>query len=524
MNSTATTSAMNNTPPIPGHGAHSILWLLGAIVCGVLLGAIYGQAMWLSSPEPAKALARIDEIQTQKEKQLAGLVSGETKPDDKAHGSPEKLTSQIQTLQKEHQRISDLIQSANEDSPVSKSFASGLYTFLKFLGETFLRMLKCLVLPLVFTSMICGITSLGDVRQVGRLGTWTLVYFLLTTGLAVFIGLVLVMGIKPGTQADDTYAYTTSSAAAKQKTSTLETLLAVVRGHGEDPGGGMFPENIFSAALDNNVMGLIIFSLVLGGTLSTLGETGQPAIRFFNALNEALLGMVHLVMRLAPLGIFGLLAASIARRGGGSEFLVELARLGMYAMTVISGLLIHAALLLVILRVFSHHRPLAFLSAMLRAIITSISTASSSATLPITLQCAEENAKISPTVTRFVIPLGATVNMNGTALYEAVAAVFIAQSLGIELSFGELVVVMLTATLAAVGAAGIPEAGLVTMVMVLGAVGLPIEGIGTILAIDWFLDRLRTCINIFGDAIGAAILDDRLNNAESQAATAKPVT
>ena len=158
---------------------------------------------------------------------------------------------------------------------------------------------------------------------------------------------------------------------------------------------------------------------------------------------------------------------------------------------------------------------------MFRSLVTSISTSSSSATLPVTLQCAEENAGISAKVTRFVIPLGATVNMNGTALYEAVAAVFIAQSLGIELSIGELVVVMLTATLAAVGAAGIPEAGLVTMVMVLGAVGLPIEGIGTILAIDWFLDRLRTSLNVFSDAIGAAILDDHLGTGRLEAKPAK---
>ncbi|MGV3605902.1 MAG: dicarboxylate/amino acid:cation symporter [Planctomycetaceae bacterium] len=514
-------SSSSSAAPVAGHGAHSILWLLGAIVCGVLLGASYGQSMWLSSDEPAKAIKRIDEILQQKQELLKGQAENPVAPHDKPAASPEKLKTQIETLKKEQERLIDLRAQGDAQSPAAKHVAGGSYTFLKFLGETFLRMLKCLVLPLVFTSMVCGITSLGDVRAVGRLGSWTLIYFLLTTGLAVFIGLTLVTVLKPGKQADDTFAYTTSSAASKQKTSTLETLLSVVRGHGDDPGGGMFPENIFSAALTNNVMGLIVFSLVLGGTLSTLGETGQPAIRFFNALNEALLGMVHLVMKLAPLGIFGLLAASIARRGGGSEFLVELARLGVYSATVISGLLLHAVLLLVILRIFSSHRPLQFLSDMLQAIITSVSTASSSATLPVTLQCAEENAKISPTITRFVVPLGATVNMNGTALYEAVAAVFIAQSLGIELSVGELVVVMLTATLAAVGAAGIPEAGLVTMVMVLGAVGLPIEGIGTILAIDWFLDRLRTCINIFGDVVGAAVLEHYLGAPASKVATAK---
>ena len=307
------------------HASTSIFWLLGAIVCGVVVGAFYGQAMWLATDEPAKAIVKLDEIYQQKQQLLtaAEVIPPEetTEELETREATRDKLKGQLTAITAEKERFAELIAKGETASPTARSVAGGTYTFLKFLGETFLRMLKCLVLPLVFTSMICGITSLGDVRQVGRLGTWTLVYFVLTTGVAVFIGLVLVMGIKPGKQSDDTFAHTTQSTRDKEKSSTLETLLAVVRGHHNDPGGGMFPENLFTAALENNVMGLIVFSLLLGGSLSTLGEVGRPAIKFFEAINEALLGMVHLVMRLAPLGIFGLLAASIARRGGWQRIL-----------------------------------------------------------------------------------------------------------------------------------------------------------------------------------------------------------
>ena len=239
-----------------------------------------------------------------------------------------------------------------------------------------------------------------------------------------------------------------------------------------------------------------------------------------SAANEAIMKMVHLVMLIAPVGIFGLLAANIAKRGGGSEFQVELARLAWYAATVLTGLVIQTALLMLIYWLLTRKNPFTFTANMLKALVTAASTSSSSATLPVTMECVEVNNKISNRVAGFVVPLGATVNMNGTALYEAVAAVFIAQTLGIELSFPQLLVVMLTATLAAIGAAGIPEAGLVTMTIVLTAVGLPVEGIGTILAIDWFLDRARTTVNIYGDAIGAGILDLHLREDEQADKTA----
>jgi len=219
--------------------------------------------------------------------------------------------------------------------------------------------------------------------------------------------------------------------------------------------------------------------------------------------------LVHWLMWFAPIGVFALIAARLGAAGGGEAFFVQLAGLAKYALTVITGLLTHAAVLCLLLLVLARRKISDYLKHMATALITAFSTASSSATLPVTMDGVKA-AGVPEPARRFVLPLGATINMDGTALYEAVAVLFIAQAMGIDLSFGQQLIVLLTATMAAIGAAGIPEAGLVTMVIVLEAVGLPLEGIGLILAIDWFLDRCRTTVNVFGDSVGAAVVG-RLN-------------
>jgi Na+/H+-dicarboxylate symporter len=216
--------------------------------------------------------------------------------------------------------------------------------------------------------------------------------------------------------------------------------------------------------------------------------------------------MVRLVMWFAPVGIFGLVAYNIANKGGGQAFGSELAKLSKYVGTVSVGLLVHAIVLCMILWLLGRRNPFRYFLGVLRALLTALTTSSSSATLPITIECVEEQG-VSQKAAGFVLPLGATVNMDGTALYEAVAAIFIAQSVGVPLDLGAMVVIFLTATLAAIGAAGIPQAGLVTMVIVLRAVGLPLEGIGLILAVDWLLDRFRTTVNVWGDSVGAGVID-----------------
>jgi Na+/H+-dicarboxylate symporter len=273
---------------------------------------------------------------------------------------------------------------------------------------------------------------------------------------------------------------------------------------------GLIPRNLFEAMVNNNILPLIFFSLIFGGILTTLGERGKSVIELFEGLNEAFLKFIRLLMYIAPLGILGLVAArlgkaELATAGG---FITEVTRMGKYFMTVVIGLLIHTFLVLIpAIYFFARRNAWQYLSNISPALLTAFSTASSSATLPMTIECVEERNKVSNRTAGFVLPLGATINMDGTALYEAVAAIFIAQVYGIPLHIGAQVIIFLTATLAAIGAAGIPEAGLVTMVIVLNAVGLPTEGIAMILAIDWFLDRCRTTVNVLGDAVGAAIID-----------------
>jgi Na+/H+-dicarboxylate symporter len=378
----------------------------------------------------------------------------------------------------------------------------------EFVGDMFLQVLFMLVIPLIVTSMISGVTSLGDVRKLGRLGGWTLGYYFSTCGVAVLIGILLVITIRPGESADDTYSYTPPVIQEKEEAGVVDTLFDVFRG--KEPGGGMFPRNLLQAAATTNVLGLLVFALFFGGALTTIGEKGKVAIDFFHGANEAVMKLVHLVMFVAPIGIYGLVATKIAENGGGAAFGEELGRMGRYAMTVLIGLGLHAIFLALLLPLLARRNLFSYTYNMLRSLFTAMSTASSSASLPVTLECVEQKNGVSNRSAGFVLPLGATINMDGTALYEAVAVIFIAQSLGMDLSLAQLVVIFLTATLAAVGAAGIPQAGLVTMVIVLTAAGVPTAGIGTILAIDWFLDRMRTTVNVYGDSIGAAIVDERV--------------
>ncbi len=271
---------------------------------------------------------------------------------------------------------------------------------------------------------------------------------------------------------------------------------------------GLIPRNLFNSMANNEVLPLIIFSLLLGGVLTTLGKVGKPVIKVFEGLNEAIMKIVHLLMLTAPVGIGALIAGRLGDAGGFSGFGPELIRLGKYSATVIIGLLIHGMIVLpLILRFFGQRNIRRYSLNTAPALTTAFSTASSAATIPLTMQCVTEGSQVSKRTASFVLPLGATINMDGTALYEAVAAIFIAQIYGIDLGSVEMVVIFLTATLAAIGAAGIPEAGLVTMVIVLQAVNLPIEGISLILVIDWFLDRCRTTVNVWGDAVGAAVVD-----------------
>ena len=366
------------------------------------------------------------------------------------------------------------------------------------MGDLFLDALRMVVVPLVMASLVCGIAAIGDIRGLGRAGFVAVVYFLGTMLMAVALGLLLVTLIRPGESAGPGTLGPADAArfAAKSDVGLSDFARAFVH------------PSLVDAMAKTLILPCIVFSLALGAALTTLGARGKPALAVIDGINEALLKVVSWLLWLAPVGILGLVAGRIGATGGGAAALEEFRRIGSYMVVVILGLLIHAIVILpLLLRFLGRRNPLSYAKGMLPALVTAFSTASSSATLPVTLECISEGNGVSRKAAGFLAPLGATLNMNGTALYEAVAAVFIAQAYGIELGVGALVVVALTATLAAVGAAGIPEAGLVTMVLVLHAVGLPLEGMGLILAVDWFLDRCRTTVNVWDDGVGAAILE-----------------
>jgi Na+/H+-dicarboxylate symporter len=367
-----------------------------------------------------------------------------------------------------------------------------------WVGEFFLKALKMIIVPLVLFSMITGITGLGDVRKLGRLGGLTVLYYALTTGLAVCLGAVLVNLIRPGDGLEHVGLQVPERVAERGETGLSDLLLSFVS------------DNILASMARLEMLPIIVFALVFGAVLTTI-DKGKPIIEFCEGGNEAMMKMVHLLMLIAPIGIFGLVAGRFGTAvevAGMAGFVAQLRAVGAYMLTVVAGLALHSLVVLpVILRLTTRRRPAGYAYGMSTALFTAFSTSSSAATLPLTLEAVEQNNQVNRRASRFVIPLGATLNMDGTALYEAVAVIFIAQALGIDLTFGQQLLIVLTATLAAVGAAGIPEAGLVTMVIVLNAVDLPLEGIELILAVDWLLDRFRTTVNVWGDAVGAAVME-----------------
>ena len=256
-----------------------------------------------------------------------------------------------------------------------------------------------------------------------------------------------------------------------------------------------------------NLLPLIVFSIIFAGMLTTLPNV-DVLKSGIGQINTALMSFVLLLMKVAPIGIFCLVTSRFGEAKADGEFVAMLQQTGWYVLTILVGLGMHAFVTLpAILFLFTRRNPYRFMGQMSQALLTAFSTASSSATLPVTMECAEKKAGVSKRSTEFVLPLGATINMDGTALYEAAAAIFIAQAIGVEMTLMHQLTIAMTATLAAIGAAGIPEAGLVTMVIVLNAVGLPVEYVGLILSVDWFLDRFRTAVNCFGDACGAAIVE-----------------
>ena len=374
-------------------------------------------------------------------------------------------------------------------------------------GGLFLDMLKMLVVPLILSSLVTGVVSVPDMAGLRRMSLWTFGYYAATSMLAIATGIIFVNIIQPGSNlaysdlvasARDSGAATPEAAHAASNKG-LSVIAEVVE--------RMIPENIVSAASSNTaILSVIFFALLLGVFIKKVGgEHAKVLGGFFKALFEVMMSMTAFVISLAPYGIFGAMVG-FAGKGG----LAIAGDLGMYMLTVAVALVFHAVITLPLLVwFFARRSPLDFARSMSPALLTAFSTASSNATLPLTMRNVEERAGVNPRVSAFTLPLGATINMDGTALYEAVAVLFIAQTLG-DLSLSQQVIVAFTALAASVGAAGIPHAGLVMMVIVLEAVNLPTDAVIIILAVDRLLDMGRTSVNVWSDACCAAIVDSRV--------------
>ena len=371
---------------------------------------------------------------------------------------------------------------------------------LKVVGDIFLRLLKSIAIPLVMASIFVSIASLRGMEELKELGIKALVYYTATTFLAVLTGLVVVnlfFGI------GETNITPPSAGHFEPKQVSLYDFFV-----------GFFPDNIFKALAEGKVIQIIVFTILFAlGVLAIVQNLKgkETVINFFSGMNDALLNVAQWVIKLTPLGVFAIVYYNVAVHG-----LSAFAELWKYALAVLVGLFWHAFVNLgLIAYIFAKVKPWEYFAKVREALLVAFSTASSSATLPVSLEVAEKKAGIPKKVAGFVLPLGATVNMDGTALYEAVAAMFVASVYGIHLSLEQQIIILITATLAAIGAAGIPSAGLVTMTLVFSAVGLPLEGIAIILAIDRFLDMFRTAVNVWGDLIGAKVIDTLLRRKNS---------
>lgn len=375
------------------------------------------------------------------------------------------------------------------------------YSMYAFIGGLFLSALKMLIVPLIAASIITGVAGMGTGDGFGRLGTKTVVYYLSTSLLAILTGLffvnLIVPGVSNGVAAGSLMgleANVTSIVDNAQGRNAVDFLSVFER---------MLPPNIVKAAADGQMLGIITFSLIFAYYMVRLPDRYATAMTdFWQAMMMIMLKFTELVMMFAPLGVFALVAKVVASTG-----LAAIAPLASFAGTVFAALLFHTVITLPLLLLFvGRVQPLRHFQAMLPAMLTAFSTSSSAATLPVTLDSVEKRAGVSNRVSSFVLPLGATINMDGTALYECVAVIFIAQAYGIDLSMGLQFLIVTTALLTSIGVAGVPAASLVAIVVILGAAGLPAEGIGLILAVDRILDMCRTTVNVFSDSCGAVII------------------
>lgn len=482
------------------------------ILIGLVLGALFGGVFPVSKTgvaiETVKGTREIEQWQS-------AVVQHGTTETTFVQGQADALIKSVKAIPHAERKKTTVVftlptgEVRQIQGIVRASKPSSIAMALKPVGSLFLNLLKMIAIPLVLASLIVGAASLGDIKKMARIGGKTIAFYLATTALAITIGLLIANVLQPGAHVpaeSSQQLITEFSGGVADKISqdldfsVLEFLLNIV------------PTNPFYAIANGDMLHIVFFAVFLGLVLSVLPkEKSEPVVRFFEGLSEATIRMVEVVMLIAPIGVFALMAATIADFG--FEILQTLI---WYAGAVVIGLLLHVLVVYTpCVRLLGKMSIGTFFRGIRRAQLLAFSTSSSAATLPVTMECVEE-AGVPNKISSFVLPLGATINMDGTALYQGVAALFIAQVYGIPLDFGAQLTIVLTATLASVGTAPVPGVGLIMLIIVLRSVGIPEEGLALILGIDRILDMLRTVVNITGDAAAAVIV------ATSEGALAQP--
>lgn len=360
---------------------------------------------------------------------------------------------------------------------------------LYVLGQGFIRLMQMLVVPLVFCSLVCGSMSIGDTKTLGKVGVKTILFYLFTTALAVTCALSVALLIKPGVGLNMAEIQKTEVAAASE-TKLVDTLLNII------------PKNPINSMANGDMLPIIVFALFVGVMLAKLGSRTSTVANFFSQFNDVMMEMTMTIMKLAPIGVFSLICRTFANLGF-SAFKPMLKYMGNVTLVLfIQCFLVYQILLLL----FTRLNPIKFIKKFFPVMMFAFSTATSNATIPMSIDTLSKKMGVSKKISSFTIPLGATINMDGTSIMQGVAVIFIAQAYGMNLSVGDLATVVLTATIASIGTAGVPSVGLVTLAMVLNSVGLPTEGIALIMGIDRILDMIRTAVNITGDAVCTTIV------------------
>jgi len=475
------------------------LKLYHQILLGLILGAVFGGIFHINKNE-------IEIVYLVNDQQVSELVKFDI-VEFIIDGKKEILKDQNKIIQmfnqlsqSEKQKLLLVTREKSFSNILEIKKAGTIATQIKPIGTIFINLLNMIAIPLVLASLIVGVASLGNVKKLARIGGKTIAIYILTTMIAISIGLILGNLIQPGKKLNP---QTREELVSAYQTEVEQKVQTKIEFNLIDQVVNLVPRNIFKAMADAQMLQIVFFALMVGLALTLLSQSkSEPVIKFFDGFSDAMIKLVDLIMLIAPYGVFALISATVA------EFGFEiLGTLFWYIFTVLAGLLIHTIFVYSgLVKFFGKLSPKIFFKGIRRAQIVAFTTSSSAATLPVNMECCEENLGISKSITSFTLPLGATINMDGTALYQGVAAIFISQVFGMDLSIGDQLVIIFTAVLASIGTAPVPSVGIIMLLIILKAVHIPEIGIALILGVDRILDMCRTVTNITGDAAVSVVV------------------